>query len=249
MKSSKIPIVKRFYRESYSKDITGFFVKYKYTDIWVGVDNFDLEMLDFTYETVKRLYNELEDYIRKNKEFKTSLVPIGYDGNAPEIAKKMIEASNTAGVGPMACVAGAFSQLVGKNLIEKYKSKKVIVENGGDIYINSFDETRIGIFSNFDSEFNRLSIVLSSGEFGVCSSSGKIGHSLNFGNADIVTVIAKNSLIADGFATKLSNMVKISGDITDVLEYTKSFLEDVIYGVVIIINGKMGVIGNVRFEI
>ncbi|HOJ95170.1 MAG TPA: UPF0280 family protein, partial [Fervidobacterium nodosum] len=67
MKSSKIPIVKRFYRESYSKDITGFFVKYKYTDIWVGVDNFDLEMLDFTYETVKRLYNELEDYIRKNK--------------------------------------------------------------------------------------------------------------------------------------------------------------------------------------
>ena len=44
--------------------------------------------------------------------------------------------------------------------------------------------------------------------FGVASSSSSLGHSLNFGKADLVSVVAKNIIIADGFATAISNRIK-----------------------------------------
>ena len=45
---------------------------------------------------------------------------------------------------------------------------------------------------------------------GICTSSGKIGHSISFGKSDSVSVISKHPAIADGLATRIAN--EINGD-------------------------------------
>jgi ApbE superfamily uncharacterized protein (UPF0280 family) len=50
---------------------------------------------------------------------------------------------------------------------------------------------------------------------GVCSSSGRIGHSLSMGNSDVVCVIAKSAPLADAAATALANMVKTKKSLKD----------------------------------
>jgi len=60
--------------------------------------------------------NQLEGYIRLRPEFFGSLVPVAPDPLAPRIAKEMIEASARVGVGPMACVAGAVAEFIGRDV-------------------------------------------------------------------------------------------------------------------------------------
>jgi len=248
----KRPIVKRFYRERYSERFNEFYVKYKHTDMWIGVGKsceFSVRMVDFAYEKVKITYDTLDEYIKENPEFGKSLVPLMLNNlEVPEFIKNMVDASQLAEVGPMACVAGMFAQIVGEELMRNYNCNGVIVENGGDIYVNTDEEIKIGIFANFDSEFNKLSLVLEPGEYGVCTSSGKIGHSLNFGNADAVIVISKDSAISDAFATKYSNMVRTSEDVEKVLAKAKEEIGKSIEGIIVIYRDIIGALGKVKFS-
>ena len=43
---------------------------------------------------------------------------------------------------------------------------------------------------------------------GICTSSGKIGHSISFGESDSVTVISNSPSISDGLATRIANDVR-----------------------------------------
>ena len=65
---------------------------------------------------LKKYRGEISDYIKSCPEFLTSLVPVNPAEDAPVIVKHMCRASRAAGVGPMAAVAGAISEYVGKAL-------------------------------------------------------------------------------------------------------------------------------------
>ena len=54
-------------------------------------------------------------HIRAFPDFLTSLVPLDIETEAPEIIRRMVESSRRAGVGPMAAVAGAISEMTGYN--------------------------------------------------------------------------------------------------------------------------------------
>lgn len=249
----KLNFVKRFYRDYYSERFTRFFVRYKYTDLAIGVDKFNLAMLGGVYNLVKEHYEKLEKLREYNREFFESFEPIEIlsISSIPEIAVVMSQASKLSGVGPMAAVAGAFAECVGKYLLNEHKCEEVIVENGGDIYLNVCKEVNVGIFANFDSEFNKLSLTLGSGEYGVCTSSGKIGHSVSFGNADAACIIAKNAPIADAFATKYGNLLKSSEDFENILDLVKVDVDEKRYieGVLFVVGKKLFAYGNVRLSI
>uniref|UniRef100_A0A832IL23 UPF0280 family protein n=1 Tax=Fervidobacterium pennivorans TaxID=93466 RepID=A0A832IL23_FERPE len=253
MSQRKLKVVKRFYRDYYSERFTRFYVRYKYTDLAIGVDKFNLQMLDGVYDIVRNHYNELEELRDLSREFFESFKPVDVStlSNIPDIAIVMSEASKLAGVGPMATVAGTFAESVGKYLLKTHGCDEVIVENGGDIYLNVRREVRIGIFANFDSEFNKLSIVLGPGEYGVCTSSGKIGHSVSFGNADAACVIARSAAVADAFATKYGNLIKSEKDFEKVLELVKNDIDEKRYivGVLFVVENKLLVYGDVRLSI
>ncbi|MFA5389675.1 MAG: UPF0280 family protein, partial [Candidatus Omnitrophota bacterium] len=127
---------KRFYRElTKGTGLIGQEVIVKETDLSILAEK---DIKDIAEEIVGKYRQEIEKYIKQRPEFATSLEPISMDLSAPDIIKEMIRASEAAGVGPMAAVAGAIAEFVGKELL-KY-SGQLIIENGGDIFIKTDKE-------------------------------------------------------------------------------------------------------------
>jgi hypothetical protein len=231
----------RFYRGlSQPEDLVCYEVKIRQTDLFCCTRGDLRERIE---NRVLYYRNQLEAYIAQRPDFLHSLVPIDEDRLAPTIARQMIAASRTVGVGPMACVAGAIAEFVGHDIGPA--SEEYIIENGGDIQLRIRKE-RIALVYAKDSPFsNKLGIRLKPRDesYGVCTSSATVGHSLSFGNADAVCVIAPSALFADGLATRIGNMVTGEQDINGALEAGKAH-KDVI-GILIIIGDKLGVWGDV----
>jgi hypothetical protein len=121
----------------------------------------------------------------------------------------------------------------------------VIIENGGDIYLATSKERKIGIYAGDSPLSLKIGIVIGPKEnpLGVCTSSGTVGHSLSFGKADAVCILSKSAALADAVATAVGNVVKEKKDIEYGLELARE-IEGVL-GVLIIVGEKMGVWGNV----
>jgi hypothetical protein len=195
--------------------------------------------------TISKYRGQIEEYILKDNRFLTSLEPIDIPGDAPMIVRDMARTASSAGVGPMAAVAGAIAEYVGKDLLKF--SEEVIVENGGDIFIKTDKTRRIGIYAGGTSVFTeRLAIEVEPQEegFGVCTSSGTVGHSLSFGKADVATIVACSATLADSVATATGNRVKEPSDVKSAIEFAKSI--DGVRGVVIIIGKNLGAWGKVK---
>ncbi|MBN1411720.1 MAG: UPF0280 family protein [Spirochaetales bacterium] len=192
---------------------------------------------------ILRLRKELEKYILLQPEFSTALAPIDLLPEAPPIAVRMADAARKTGVGPMAAVAGSFAQAASEKALEQ-GAAEVIVENGGDIFLCASKEIVIGLYTGQDSPFKGLAFRLlpSYMPTSVCSSSGRMGHSLSHGNCDLATVLSPDAALADAAATLAGNLVKNEKDITPVLERISSI--DGIRGVLIIKGDKMGMMGN-----
>ena len=190
---------------------------------------------------------DLENYILKNEDFLLSLDSIKTDDDLPLIVKTMIDSSAIADVGPMACVAGTISELSLDYLIAN-DSKYSIVENGGDIALINDRDVLCGIYSNNQVLGNNIAFRIKSRKkpLGICTSSGKIGHSISFGVSDSVSVIARFPSIADGLATRIANEVngETSEDkVANALECGENYKE-FYEGVLIISDGHVGTIGK-----
>lgn len=190
---------------------------------------------------------DLEKYILKNEDFLISIDPIRTEEDLPLIVETMIDSSNIADVGPMACVAGSISEL-SLNYMICNDSKYSIVENGGDIALINNEYVLCGIYSNNPILGNDIAFRIKprKDSLGICTSSGKIGHSISFGQADSVTVISKSSSIADGLATRIANEVtgETSEDkLSNALECCEDYRE-FFEGVLVISQGHVGTVGK-----
>lgn len=186
---------------------------------------------------------QLEDYIERHPYFEKSFVPLKRDPSAPAIINTMIEAAARADVGPMASVAGAIAEYVGSALLPY--SRDVIVENGGDVYIRSEVPRKMLLLAeNSDLGSLHVKIPPSPKPIGVCTSSGTLGHSVSFGNADAVTVLGSSASLADAAATAIANVVKKPGDIMKGIKRAQEIGVD---GVVILVGGQVGAWGNIAF--
>ncbi len=193
----------------------------------------------FTYR------RELEEYIGRDPGFYSSLEPVDVKTPAPQIIKDMAAAGRKAGVGPMAAVAGAVAEFVGRD-IGRF-SDEIIVENGGDIFMRTAKKRVLGVYAGEDSPFTgKLALEVGPAEdgLGICTSSGTVSHSLSFGTSDAVIIIGKNTLLADAVATATGNMLKRPEDITKGIDFAKSI--EGVTGVLAIMKDKMGSWGEVR---
>ena len=64
---------------------------------------------DFLKKRIHLYRRQIEDYISKDRRFLTALKPIEVELKTAPIVKEMAQAAKKAGVGPMACVAGAIA--------------------------------------------------------------------------------------------------------------------------------------------
>jgi ApbE superfamily uncharacterized protein (UPF0280 family) len=149
----------------------------------------------------------LEEYIRRDPEFRTTLEPHLVPPDAPLIVLRMAEAAAKAGVGPMAAVAGAVAEAALRAMIEA-GATHALVDNGGDIALLIERPVTVGIFTGPSAVHDiGLRVEPRPGILGICTSSGTVGHSLSFGRADAATVIAGDVCLADAVATALGNAV------------------------------------------
>jgi len=225
------------------KELISFNIVIKETDLYVSST---LNLRAKTKRLVSKYRGKLEKYIAENPEFLTSLSPIKVGGKAPDIVKAMAEAGKKAGVGPMAAVAGAISEFVGEEL--KDFSSEIIIENGGDIYLKSRKKLTVGIYAGDSPLTGKLGLEIASEDtpIGISTSSGTVGHSLSFGKADAVTVIANSATLSDAVATATGNMIKTADDIPKGLECAQKIKG--VLGAIIIIGNRMGAWGKIKLS-
>ncbi len=232
----------RFYRSwSKSDDLISFGITVDETDLFISADK---DLTKQAEDAIRKIRADIEEYVKSHLDFKESLLPLAYDENAPEIIKQMLDASIKAGVGPMAAVAGAIAEAVGKQLCGE--TEEIIVENGGDIYILSKSMRRIGIYAGDSPLSNKIGIELAASDTpcGVCTSSATVGPSLSFGKADAAVVYSKNCALADAAATTVCNIVKRKDDINEGLKIARDI--EGVEGALIIIKDAFGAWGKIK---
>ncbi len=232
----------RTYRNLVQKNnLVSFKVVVKETDVQVHADQY---LEDFTRDRALEFRGYIESYIDTYPEFEKTMVPWYTNNPTPKIINEMIAASAKAGVGPMAAVAGAIAEYIGKGLLQH--SKNVIVENGGDIFFKVQEPVTIGIYAGKSPLSMRIGLRVDtkSAPLSICTSSGTIGHSLSYGKADAVSVLSKSCALSDAAATSIANHVKSKSDIQSAINFGKKI--EGILGLVIIIDDKMGLWGDIE---
>lgn len=225
-----------------SDDLISFEVKERETDIYVLADKVLKEQ---AREAVLSYRADIEGYAVSHPEFYESLEPVRVGDDAPKIVKSMADAAGKSGVGPMAAVAGAVAEFVGRDLLSF--TNQVIIENGGDIFLKTSRKRIMGVYAGEGSPFTgKLAVEIPPAEngLGVCTSSGTVSHSLSFGNADMALIIADDALLADAMATATGNAVKSVYDIEKGINFAKSIAG--VKGVLIIVGDKLGTWGEIK---
>ncbi|HUT97044.1 MAG TPA: UPF0280 family protein [Dehalococcoidales bacterium] len=225
------------------KSLVGFNVVVKETDLYIRASS-DLKRK--AHRLVLKYRQQLESYIERHPAFLTSLEPLAVGNDAPLIVIEMAEAATRVGVGPMAAVAGAIAEFVGKELLES--SPEIIVENGGDIYLQSSTDRLIGIYAGESPLTGKVGLEIRGKDtpVGICTSSGTVGHSLSHGRADAVIALSKSTALADAAATAIGNVIKSANDIPRGIELAISIKR--LTGVIIIKDDKIGLWGKVKIR-
>jgi len=223
------------------KDLVSFNVVVKETDLYIRATT-DLKRK--AVKLVLKYRDTLERYIERHPSFLTSLEPVAIGDDTPRIVKSMSESARKTGVGPMASVAGAIAEFVGSQLLAF--SPEIIVENGGDIYLKSLGKRLIGIYAGKSPLTGKIGLEINGEDtpIGICTSSGTVGHSLSYGEADAVIVLSQSAALADAAATAIGNLIIQPSDIPNGIEFAQGI--DGLKGVVIIQDDKVGLWGEVK---
>ncbi len=231
-----------FYHRFLNQQYTHIHYNYKQTNLLVGIRPFldDQQSVFKIIDTqVRRIYAYLELLIKKHPPFRTSLSPIQMHSKIPYI-NNMLKYSKQAGVGPMATVAGMFSDEIVKQLSPLYES--VFCENGGDTAIHNAEGANVLVCDGPDGFDTKIVLELPPGKHALASS-GRSGHSLSLGQADLVTVCSSNAIKSDAFATAIANKVRVGKDNNELLQQF-SFLD----AVLIIAHGKLWYKGKYEID-
>ena len=225
------------------RDLISFNVTVKETDLYICAT---INLKRKAHRLVLKYRHQLERYIERCPSFLTSLEPLPVAEDAPLIVRQMAAAAQTAGVGPMASVAGAIAEFVGNELAAF--SPEIIVENGGDIYLRSSGKRIVGIYAGNSPLSGKIGLEINGEEtpLGICTSSGTVGHSLSYGKADAVIVLSKSATLADAAATAIGNLINQPADINKGIEFVKGMKG--ISGAVIIKDDNIGFWGKVKIH-
>ena len=160
----------------------------------------------------KKLKEDLEflhSFVKENSDWKESYKPI-ISGNQHPVILAMENSGQICDVGPMAAVAGVLADRMQEVISTQTKASVAVVENGGEIIINSKEDILIHLMVKSTDLQGKLVFIFKGGSnpLGVATSSGQFGHADSLGEADTVTVFAETAGIADAAATRICNSVK-----------------------------------------
>lgn len=242
MKRQGSEYVVRKYREFVSaKGLDAYRVAVSESDLLIMTCG---DLSDIARKEVIRLRRKLREYIAAHPCFQSAFLPIEVEPDSPKVVQMMADAAKAAGVGPMAAVAGAIAECVGRVLLQY--SPEVIIENGGDIFISSSTERTVRIFAGDSPLSNKVGVRVLQQNMpcGICTSSGTVGPSISLGVADAVVALARQTPLADAAATAICNKVSSRDSIKEAIHFARHISG--LSGVVIIKDDVLGVWGEVE---
>ncbi|MEA1924795.1 MAG: UPF0280 family protein [Candidatus Altiarchaeota archaeon] len=224
----------------YSGTLNSFELSFKESRIVVYCD---LDSCREARKELEKTYTLLEGYIRNSPFYQSTYEPLRVGDNAPGIVQEMAESSRKAGCGPMACVAGAFSEHLRDFLLES-GATEAIVENGGDIALKVNKKVTIGLYAGSSPYSGRIALKVKPEDtpLGVCTSSASVGHSISLGEADSVTVLSDSTPLADGAATAIANQVRGANPVQNALMHARKI--EGIRGAMIVLDSELGCWGS-----
>jgi hypothetical protein len=150
----------------------------------------------------------LEGYIAHDPFFLSTLDPYRPDSDDGVILR-MADATQKAGVGPMAAVAGTIAWS-GVEAMAEAGAEFGVIDNGGDLALICDRSVRVGVHAGKAVLSNRIAFVIPPQEkiLGICTSSATVGPSISFGIADAVTVFSHDVALADAWATSVCNLIR-----------------------------------------
>ncbi len=236
----------RFYRVYQDLPDCAFRVVVETTDLYIRADG------DFTGEALAAARSSrriIEEHIAACPQFATSLSPLPLpegSGKLDEMVAAMYRAGEAADVGPMAAVAGAVACRVGR--IVRKKSSRVLVENGGDLYLDTDQSVLMGIYAGPSPFSGRIGLRFEPDPLplAVCTSSATVGPSLSTGKADAATVVSRDAALADAVATALGNRVTGPEELEGALDWALSIPG--IMGALAITGENIGLRGEMVLE-
>ncbi|MFX1569674.1 MAG: UPF0280 family protein [Promethearchaeota archaeon] len=156
----------------------------------------------------------------------------------------------------MAAVAGALADLMLDSMktgandgSSTFRTPEIaLVENGGEIAIDSKKAINIALYAG-DNELNlNLGFLIKESDcpIGIGTSSATVGHAISLGQADAVTIFAKNATLADAAATRICNLVK-GNDIEKSIKKGLDAVDDIegLIGAFISRENKVGQTGKI----
>ncbi|MFC1502390.1 UPF0280 family protein [bacterium] len=184
----------------------------------------------------------LESYIEKNPDFRTTHSPVNPE-KAPDLISRMCIQSRKVDVGPMASVAGTLAFEALSAMLEA-GAPEAVVDNGGDMALFIHNPVRVGIFGG-NTSLNTLALEVEPRDrpFGICTSSGVVGHSFSYGKTNAAIVFSSNIGLADAAATALGNRVKRIGDLENCFDFLNNLPE--IEGGLVIYKDRLALWGQV----
>ncbi|MCW4050940.1 MAG: UPF0280 family protein [Candidatus Bathyarchaeota archaeon] len=194
-------------------------------------------------ESLQRHRLELENFCETHPTFQYTLEPLEIK-EGPESARLMAEAGSIAGVGPMAAVAGVLADLAVRDMIEA-GAKVAGIENGGEAYFVLNRPLTVSLQAGDTPLSRRVGFRLEKFPVGVATSSGRYSHALSLGDTDAVTVFASTSGLADAVATSVGNMIKDQKGDTVQRGVEHGLSIPGVHGVMIVIDEKVGIGGDV----
>lgn len=233
----------RTYRTLEQSGLVSSYVRMVETDLHILAP---VDVEDEALRQVAEVRRQIEGYARTYPSFIDSLRSLPMDESAPPVVREMFAAGLAAGVGPMAAVAGVIAEFVGQGL-QQEGIEDLIVENGGDIFIARKQGCTVSVFAGTSPLSDRVGIRVDQGDMpcGVCCSSGTIGHSLSYGQADAVVVAAPATAVADAAATRIGNEVGRGGrNLEEALQLAGTIRG--VTGTLIICGDKLGAWGSLE---
>lgn len=228
----------RDYRKDFAGGLKWFQVTQEQSDLAIGTR---MALPRQAQEALAAARAAIEAQIMQNPAFLTSFTPLPLRADAPEVVVWMGEAAQAAGVGPMAAVAGAVARAVGRALLAH--SPEVVVENGGDLYIAGVTERRVAVFAGESPLSMKVAIRVPPGEWGVCTSAGRVGPSVSLGNADAAMILSHNAALSDAAASALGNRLQSAEDIPAALEHVLRIPG--VLGAVAVVGDRIGAAGMI----
>ncbi len=133
-----------------------------------------------------------------------------------DIAKQMVKVAESFAhrhfITPMIAVAGAVADHILHHMVMDRNLSRAYVNNGGDIalFLNDKESFNVGVCANphTGAIVSQAKITEDSDVRGIATS-GWRGRSHSLGIADSVTVLARNSAIADAAATLIANAIDL----------------------------------------